>query len=428
MNVGIVCYPTVGGSGIVATELAKALAQRGHEVRLISTEMPFRVPDFQVGLVFHAVHTPGYPLFREPQHLLSLANKIVQVSREHHLDVIHAHYAIPHAAAAYLARQILANTAGARVPRVITTLHGTDVTLIGSDSSYSETAAFCIDQSDGVTAVSESLRADTYRQLTVRADIRVIPNFLDCEIHRRSADPALRARFAGGAGRDGLAGDGGVAGGRGHAGEGVAGAGGVADGQEVAAGGIADGDDASRLVIHVSNFRPVKRTETVIDVFDRIRRRVPSRLLLVGDGPDRDRAVRRARDLGLGDAVVALGEQEQVVPLLSVADLFLLPSGQESFGLAALEAMACQVPVVASRVGGLPEVIEHGVTGFLHEPHDLEGMASSGVTLLTDEPRHRAVAAAGLATVQQRFCVNAIVPRYEAFYAEVLAREPVLAG
>ena len=385
MNVGIVCYPTVGGSGIVATELAKALAQRGHEVRLISTEMPFRVPDFQVGLVFHAVHTPGYPLFREPQHLLSLANKIVQVSREHRLDVIHAHYAIPHAAAAYLARQILANTAGARVPRVITTLHGTDVTLIGSDASYSETAAFCIDQSDGVTAVSESLRADTYRQLPVRADIRVIPNFLDCDIHRRSEDAALRARFAG-------------------------------------------GDDAVRLVIHVSNFRPVKRTEAVIDVFDRIRRRVPSRLLLVGDGPDLDRAVRRARDLGLGDAVVPLGEQEQVVPLLSVADLFLLPSAQESFGLAALEAMACRVPVVASRVGGLPEVIEHGVTGFLHEPDDLDGMAASGAALLTDRQLHRAIEATGLAAVQQRFCVNAIVPRYEAFYAEVLAREPAPVG
>jgi N-acetyl-alpha-D-glucosaminyl L-malate synthase BshA len=384
MNVGIVCYPTVGGSGIVATELAKALAQRGHEVRLISTEMPFRVPDFQVGLIFHAVQTPGYPLFREPQHLLSLANKIVQVSREHHLDVIHAHYAIPHAAAAYLARQILANAPGARVPRVITTLHGTDVTLIGSDSSYSVTAAFCIDQSDGVTAVSESLRADTYQQMSVRADIRVIPNFLDCDIHHRSEDPALRARFTG-------------------------------------------DDDAVRLVIHVSNFRPVKRAEAVIDIFDRIRRRVPSKLLLVGDGPDLDRAGRRVRDLGLSDDVVQLGEQEQVVPLLSVADLFLLPSAQESFGLAALEAMACQVPVVASRVGGLPEVIEHGVTGFLHDPDDLDGMASSAVTLLTDPRRHRAVATAGLTAVQQRFCANAIVPRYEAFYAEVLAREPVLA-
>ena len=335
---------------------------------------------------------------------MSLANKIVQVSREHRLDVIHAHYAIPHAAAAYLARQILANTAGARVPRVITTLHGTDVTLIGSDRSYSETAAFCIDQSDGVTAVSDSLRADTYRQLSVRADIRVIPNFLDCDIHRRSEDAALRARFAGAAGA-------------------VPGI-----GMAAGAGDAAAGAGETRLVIHVSNFRPVKRVEAVIDVFDRIRRRVPSRLLLVGDGPDLDRAVRRARDLGLSDAVVPLGEQEQVVPLLSVADLFLLPSAQESFGLAALEAMACQVPVVASRVGGLPEVIEHGVTGFLHDPDDLEGMASSGAALLVDGPRHREVAAAGLAAVQQRFCVNAIVPRYEAFYAEVLAREPVLAA
>ena len=385
MNVGIVCYPTVGGSGIVATELAKALAQRGHEVRLISTEMPFRGPDFQVGLVFHPVQTPGYPLFREPQHLLSLANKIVQVSRGHHLDVIHAHYAIPHAAAAYLARQILANADGANVPRVITTLHGTDVTLIGSDSSYSETAAFCIDQSDGVTAVSERLRADTYQQLSVRADIRVIPNFLDCEIPpplggRRVARPFHRGRRRG-----------------------------------------SPRDPRVEL-------RPVKRVEAVIDVFDRIRRRVPSKLLLVGDGPDLDRAGRRVRDLGLTGDVVQLGEQEQVVPLLSVADLFLLPSAQESFGLAALEAMACQVPVVASRVGGLPEVIDSGVTGYLHDPDDLDGMASSGVAVLTDPDRHRAVVAAGLTAVQQRFCANAIVPKYEAFYTEVLAREPVPAA
>ena len=291
MNVGIVCYASVGGSGIVATELAKALADRGHQVRLISTEMPFRVSTLRVGLAFHAVQTPGYPLFREPQYLLSLANKIVQVSREYQLDIIHAHYAIPHAAAAYLARQILANAPGTKVPRVITTLHGTDVTLIGSDSSYSETATFCIDQSDGVTAVSESLRDDTYRELPVRADIRVIPNFLDCSYHRRSEDPELRARFV--------------------------------------------GEDAdARLVMHVSNFRPVKRAVAVVDIFHRIRQQVPSaRLLLVGDGPDLDQAGRRARELGLTDVVEQLGEQEEVVPLLSVADLLLLPSEQESFGL-----------------------------------------------------------------------------------------------
>ncbi len=382
MNVGIVCYASVGGSGIVATELAKALADRQHQVRLISTEMPFRVPELRVGLAFHAVHTPGYPLFREPQYLLSLANKIVQVSREYDLDIIHAHYAIPHAAAAYLARQILANAPGTKVPRVITTLHGTDVTLIGSDSSYSKTAAFCIDQSDGVTAVSESLRENTYRQLSVRADIQVIPNFLDCSYHHRSPDPALRARFTG-------------------------------------------GDAGCRVVIHVSNFRPVKRAEAVIDIFDRIRQRVPSRLLLVGDGPDLDKAGRRARELGLSDVVEQLGEQEEVVPLLSVADLFLLPSEQESFGLAALEAMACQVPVVASRVGGLPEVVDDGVTGFLHHPDDIDGMAASGVALLADPARHLAVAEAALAAVQQRFCANAIVPRYEALYKRILDREPV---
>ncbi len=378
MNVGIVCYASVGGSGIVATELAKALADRGHQVRLISTEMPFRWPQYPAGLAFHAVQTPGYPLFREPQYLLSLANKIVQVSREHGLDIIHAHYAIPHAAAAYLARQILSNAADGKVPRVITTLHGTDVTLIGSDSSYSETAAFCIDQSDGVTAVSKSLRDHTYRQLPVRADIQVIPNFLDCGIHRRSPDPDLRARFTG-------------------------------------------GDEKMRLVIHVSNFRPVKRTDTVVDIFARIHARVPSRLLLVGDGPELDKAGRRARDLGISNAVEQLGDQEQVVPLLSLADLFLLPSEQESFGLAALEAMACQVPVVASDVGGLPEVIDHGVTGYLHPPHAIDAMADSGVNLLTDAALHRRVSEAALATVLQRFCANAIVPQYEAFYRDVIA-------
>ncbi|MBM63310.1 MAG: N-acetyl-alpha-D-glucosaminyl L-malate synthase BshA [Acidobacteria bacterium] len=382
MNVGIVCYPTVGGSGIVATELAKALAERAHHVRLISTEVPFRSPEFQVGLAFHAVQTPGYPLLREPQYLLSLANKIVQVSREHDLDIIHAHYAIPHAAAAYLARQILANSPGGKVPRVITTLHGTDVTLIGSDRSYSETAAFCIDQSDGVTAVSESLRSDTYRQLDVQADIKVIPNFLDCSIHHRSEDLKLRARFT-------------------------------------------EGQEETSLVIHVSNFRPVKQAEAVIDIFGRIRSQVPAKLLLVGDGPDLDKAGRRARDLGISDSVVQLGEQEQIVPLLSVADLFLLPSVQESFGLAALEAMACQVPVVASHVGGLPEVIDDGVTGFLHPPEEINGMAKSAVRLLTDRRRHRAIAKAALAAVVQRFCASVIVPEYETFYAEVLNRQVV---
>ena len=379
MNIGIVCYASIGGSGIVATELAKILAGRGHQVRLISTDPPFRLGDFQAGLVFHEVKTPGYPLFREPQYLLSIANKLVEVSREFDLDIIHAHYAIPHAVAAYLARQILFGSGAKRVPRVITTLHGTDVTLIGSDPSYSETAAFCIDQSDGVTAVSESLRHDTYTQLPVKADIRVIPNFLDCQLHQRASDPKLAARYQ-------------------------------------------NGNADTKLVIHVSNFRPVKRAPEVVEIFRRIRDQLPARLLLVGDGPDLPRARQVAKDLGLADDVEALGEQEQVVPLLSVADVFLLPSTEESFGVAALEAMACGVPVVASRVGGLPEVIEHGVSGFLHDPHDLEGMAESGVRVLTDASLSDAIAAGALRAVHEKFCAEEVVPRYERFYQEVLDR------
>lgn len=378
MNIGIVCYASVGGSGIVATELAKGLARRGHEVRLISSEPPVRLGDFQAGLAFHAVRTPGYPLFREPQYLLTLANKIVEVGREGRLDIIHAHYAVPHATAAYLARQILAASGDGQAPRVITTLHGTDVTLIGSDASYLETVAFSIDRSDGVTAVSGSLRDDTYRQLPVRAQIEVIPNFLDCRNHRRTPDAGLAARYRG-------------------------------------------GRPDTKLVIHVSNFRPVKRADVVVEIFRRIRARVPARLLLVGDGPDLAAACRRARELGLADDVDPLGEQELVAPLLSIADLCLLPSSQESFGVAALEAMACEVPVVASRVGGLPEVIVDGESGFLREPDDLDGMTACAVRLLTDADLHRRIAVGGWRRVHDRFCAEAVVPRYEAFYESVRA-------
>ena len=374
MNIGIVCYASVGGSGIVATELAKCLAERGHEVHMLSTEPPFRYSEYQPGLSFHRVHTPAYPLFREPQYVLSLTSSIVHVARECALDIIHAHYAVPHATAAYLARQILESTSnGGRVPKVVTTLHGTDITLVGSDPSYSETVAFSIERSDGVTAVSESLRADTYRALKVGREIRVIPNFLDCHRYRRQRWPELRARY-------------------GH---------------------------GEKLVVHMSNFRPVKRVEVVVEVFARIAARVPARLLLVGDGPDLVKACDRARSLDIEDRVDVLGEQDQVVPLLSVADLFLLPSMQESFGLAALEAMACSVPVVASRVGGLSEVIDHGRTGFLHELDDLDGMADSGVALLTDADLHAAIAGAGRRVVAEKFCADLIVPRYEAFYREL---------
>jgi N-acetyl-alpha-D-glucosaminyl L-malate synthase BshA len=378
VNIGIICYASVGGSGIVATELGKALARRGHQVHFISTETPFRLGEFQAGLAFHQVLTPTYPLFREPQYLLSLTNKIVQGAREFSLDVIHAHYAIPHATAGFLSRQVV-GAHGGKSPRVVTTLHGTDITLVGSDPSYSEIVAFSIDQSDLVTAVSKSLRASTYEQLGVTRAIDVIPNFLDCNIHRKIVHPDLRRRFTG-------------------------------------------GDERAKIVVHVSNFRPVKRIDAVVSVFDRIRAHVPAHLLLIGDGPDLGIAYRMARELGLTSVMHAVGAQEEVLSLLSVSDVFLLPSSQESFGLAALEAMACEVPVVASNIGGLPEVIEHGVSGFLHPLEALDDMAASAVRLLTDPELHRTVATNACRRVHEHFCADLVVPMYEACYAGQPAR------
>lgn len=377
MKIAVICYASIGGSGIVATELAKCLAARGHEIHLVSREQPFRLGDDQPGVVFHRVITPSYPLFREPQYVLSLSTKIIELARAVDLDIIHAHYAIPHAAAAYLARQVLAGTGRSPVPRIVTTLHGTDITLVGSDPSYAETIGFCIDRSDGVTAVSESLKADTYKGLPVRTDIRVIPNFLDCSLHHRVETGDLRARLAG---------------------------------------------PNRAIVMHVSNYRPVKRIDALVEVFARIRKSVPATLVMVGDGPDLPHGLALARDLGVADDVKAVGEQGDVRSFLSVADLFLLPSATESFGLAALEAMACEVPVIASHVGGLPEVIESGVSGYLHPPDDLDGMAASGVALLSDDELHRRIAAAGQQVVRGRYCADRIVPLYERFYEEVLSR------
>ena len=376
MNIGIVCYASVGGSGIVATELARQLALRGHRIHVLSSEMPVRLGEYLPGLSFHRVETPSYPLFREPQYLLSLANKIVHVARDERLDIVHAHYAIPHATAGYLARQILAASPDAPTPRVVTTLHGTDITLLGSDRSYSEIVAFSIAQSDGVTAVSASLKTDTYRELGVTRDIRVIPNFIDCEKNqRREVGPALACLAPKG----------------------------------------------EKLIVHVSNFRPVKRVAAVIEVFAQVTSRVPSRLLMIGDGPDAGEAAQVARSLGVSDRVVFLGEQDQVVPLLSVSDVFLLPSSQESFGLAALEAMACGLPVVASRVGGLAELVEEGVSGFLRPPHDLRGMADAIVRLLTDDVLYASASAAARATAEGRFRDSIVVPMYESYYEDILA-------
>jgi N-acetyl-alpha-D-glucosaminyl L-malate synthase BshA len=378
VNIGIICYASIGGSGIVATELGKNLASRGHHVHVLSSETPFRLGEYQPGLSFHRVETPNYPLFREPQYLLALANKIVQVSREERLDIIHAHYAVPHATAGYLAKQILGASNGGRIPRVITTLHGTDITLLGADRSYKEIVSFSIAQSDGVTAVSESLKADTIREFGRTRDIHVIPNFIDVETACRTDRSALRTSLA---------------------------------------------LPHEKLVIHVSNFRPVKRVTAVIEIFKRIHAVVPSRLLMVGDGPDLAEASQCARAAELGDSVRFLGDQEQVVQLLSTSDLFLMPSAQESFGLAALEAMACEVPVVASRVGGVPELVHDGVTGFLCPPDDLTAMADASLRLLTDDALHARMAEAARTRAVERFADTRIVPMYERFYDEVLAGE-----
>jgi L-malate glycosyltransferase len=378
MNVGILCYASVGGSGVVATELAKALASRGHQVHLISTDPPFRLGEFHAGLSFHQVDTPTYPLFREPQYILSLANKVVQVARESCLDIIHAHYAVPHATAAYLSREVLRSSRQTFLPKVVTTLHGTDITLVGNDPSFSQIVAFSVEQSDAVTAVSNSLRNATRQELRITNDIVVIPNFLDCTVHRRLTVPELRRRFD-------------------------------------------NGDGRIKIVIHVSNFRPVKRVAAVMQIFDRIRRKLPARLLLVGDGPELPAAYRMAQDLGMSGLVHAAGAQQDVLPLLSIADVFVLPSLQESFGLAALEAMACEVPVVASNVGGLPEVIDHGVTGFLHQPDDLDGMAASAIALLTEPDTHRRIVQAACLRVRETFCEERVVPMYESVYHAVSA-------
>lgn len=373
MRIGITCYPTYGGSGAVATELGLLLADRGHEIHFVTYDQPFRLGGFRERVYFHEVEMAGYPLFEHPPYSLALAVALHDAARKYELDLVHMHYAIPHAASAFLAREMLK---GERDLKIVTTLHGTDITLVGLHPSFQAITQFSILQSDGLTAVSHYLKRETVRDFAVPAErIEVIPNFVDTELFRPGKEPCHRASLAPG---------------------------------------------GEKIVMHVSNFRPVKRIEDVVEVFARIRANVPARLVFVGDGPERPRAVQRAEDLGMRDHVAFLGKHASVEELLACADLFLLPSESESFGLAALEAMASGAPVVASNVGGLPEVIEHGVSGYLLPVADVEGMAAAGSRLLTDEGHHAEISAAARERTIREFSSDAVVSHYEREYLRVV--------
>ncbi len=370
MRIGISCYPTFGGSGVVATELAMALAAGGDEVHVMSYALPSRLSLASPRVFYHEVVVPHYPLFEYPPYSLALATKMVEVARHHQIEVLHVHYAVPNAVSAVLARQILAP----RPLAVVTTLHGTDITLVGNDPNFLETTRYGIDASDAVTAVSEALRRTTLEQLGVRNAVEVVPNFIDPERYERARRSPGARRWA----RPG-----------------------------------------ERVLVHISNFRPVKRVLDVVEVFRRVREEVDCRLLLVGDGPDRAKLEQRCREIDLCDAITFLGNLPLVEEVLVGADLFLLPSEQESFGLAALEALACAVPVIATRTGGLPEVVRHGVDGFLLPVGDTAAMAEAALTLLADPDRHRGFAAAAREGAVARFHQERIVERYRAIYERV---------
>jgi len=369
LRIGIVCYPTVGGSGAVAAELGKQLAARGHEVHVISYRMPFRLGDFQHNICFHEVDVSSYPLFEYPPHDLALAVKMAEATREHGLELFHVHYAIPHAIAGFLAQQLL----GDRAPRMLTTLHGTDITIVGQDRSFFEITRFGIERSDGVTAVSEFLRRMTVEEFQVARPIDVVPNFVDLESY-----PHERAD------RRGLA------------------------------------SPEQRVVLHVSNFRPVKRVLDVVRIFERVTREIDAVLLMVGEGPERSSAQALVRRLGLLDRVRFLGTQHEIAEIAGMADVFLLPSELESFGLSALEAMACGVPVVGSDAGGLPEVVRHAESGYLLPVGDVEGMAARAIEILRDDERRRAMGAAARHRVESLFDAERVVGQYEAVYARIL--------
>jgi N-acetyl-alpha-D-glucosaminyl L-malate synthase BshA len=373
MKIGITCYPTYGGSGIVATELGKELAERGHEIHFISYSLPLRLNRATPNIFFHEVEVTNYPLFDHPPYTLALATKMAEVATLQELDLLHCHYAIPHSVSAFLAKSMLHPR---RLP-VVTTLHGTDITLVGADRSYLPITRFSIERSDGVTAVSHYLRQATLETFAVRNEIEVIYNFVNCAIYRPELRPELRARFA---------------------------------------------RPQERILIHLSNFRAVKRIEDVVEIFFRVQQRIPAVLLMVGDGPERSRAEWLAHHHGIARGVRFLGKRDNIEELIGVSDLLLLPSETESFGLVALEAMACEVPVVVSRVGGLPEVVTDGREGFLVDSHNVEGMAARAFEILSDDLLRREMGRRGRETAQARFCADRIVQQYEEYYQRILDR------
>ena len=375
MKIGITCYPTYGGSGAVATELGLELAQRGHEVHFVSYARPFRLDPFRERVFFHEVEMEDYPLFEHPPYSLALAVALHDTARKHELDLVHVHYAIPHATSAWIAHEMLGEE---RDLKIVTTLHGTDITLVGLHPSFHAITRFSILRSHGLTAVSKFLKRETVRDFTVPEErVEVIPNFIDIGVYRPGLVPSHRATLA---------------------------------------------PDGEKIVMHISNFRAVKRAEDVVSVFAKLTAKQPSRLVLVGDGPERPRVLMRAEELGVRDRVMFLGKHTSVHEVLSCADLFLLPSASESFGLVALEAMACGAPVVASNVGGLPEVIEHGTSGYMFDVGDIDAMAEAGLRIMGDDEHWRSLSEAGRALAEERFSSERVVPQYERYYEQVLRR------
>jgi len=373
MKIGIVCYPTFGGSGVVATELGKALAKNGHQVHFITYSQPSRLDFFNENLFYHEVDVYSYPLFDYPPYELALASKMVNVVEHEKLDLLHVHYAIPHASAAYMAKQIL-KTKGIEIP-VITTLHGTDITLVGKNPSYEPVVTFSINQSDIVTTVSEDLKNDTYKHFPITKDIIVIPNFIDLNRFSKLKKDHFKKAIC---------------------------------------------PNGEKLIIHTSNFRKVKRVDDVVNIFYKIHQAIPSKLLMIGDGPERSQAERLCRELGMYEDVRFLGKLEAVEEVLSMGDLFLLPSETESFGLAALEAMACEVPVVSTDAGGIPELNVHGKSGLLSPVGDVEDMAKNALIILDDKNlqgyKDRALARA------KEFDLSKILPLYESVYQKALPK------